>query len=101
MTEMSSFGNSALQSLRLMLATICFQIRYVSWWAWANLRPKSQPPSLGPCLPEEDLASEILAARLQRLAAERKLALTRSLAAEVAAVNQTLNRVRGALGQHS
>lgn len=98
MTAMSSSGNYERRTLRSTLETISSRIRSVSLWVWVTLQQplslrKLLTPLKSPQLPPEDLAPEIRAARMQRITAERKLALTeKRLGAEVAAVKERLQQ---------
>lgn len=97
-TAMSSSGNYERRTLRSTLETISSRIRSVSLWVWVTLQQplslrKLLTPLKSPQLPPEDLAPEIRAARMQRITAERKLALTeKRLGAEVAAVKERLQQ---------
>lgn len=85
LTVTASSKSSPLQMLRLMRETICWRIKCVIWWIQGTLpgpRPSLLTPKRFP-LPEECLESQLRKAKLQRLRAERKLADTRRLAAEV------------------
>lgn len=85
LTVIRSSKRSPLQTLLSMKETICLRIKCVIWWLLGMLPGPAPVPKRFRRfkLEPECLEAQLRKAKLQRLRAERKLADTRKLAAEV------------------